>query len=225
MELDGIQIENPYDGFYVYKNALPKKLGLIDDLEKALSENTHDVIKWSPALVGDRQSMPGYRDCVNFKVRKSDIELNPVFKDSLVASVYNSIDVVLQKCLKHYTSLFNITMEYQEAVNFVKYEVNEHYGVHSDSGFSYTCNVSSIMYLNDNYEGGELFFPYIKYTYTPEEGDVVLFPSSWLFAHASLPVKSGVKYVAVTMFDYTDRYHTPEIRQLLQRKYSNLFNK
>jgi len=39
-----------------------------------------------------------------------------------------------------------------------------------------------------------------------------LFPSSYLFSHAALPVKSGIKYSAVTMFSYNDRNHQDHAR-------------
>jgi hypothetical protein len=38
-------------------------------------------------------------------------------------------------------------------------------------------------------------------------GDSIFFPSTYLFAHASKPVSSGVKYSAVTMFDYNSDCH------------------
>jgi len=41
----------------------------------------------------------------------------------------------------------------------------------------------------------------------PRAGDVVVFPSAFIYSHASLPVRSGVKYSAVTMFDYSDAAH------------------
>ena len=63
------------------------------------------------------------------------------------------------------------------------------------------------MYLNDEYEGGELFFPYFDLKFKPEAGDIVLFPSTFIWAHAALPVESGLKYSAVTMFDYNDKNH------------------
>jgi hypothetical protein len=63
------------------------------------------------------------------------------------------------------------------------------------------------MYLNDNYSGGGLRFPFLDYTYTPEEGDIVLFPSTFLYMHAALPVEEGTKYAAVTMFDWNSRFH------------------
>ena len=98
-------------------------------------------------------------------------------------------------------------MQYQEAINFVRYGAGQHFSVHADAGFSYTCTVSSVVYLNDNYTGGGLFFPYLNYTYQPSAGDIVFFPSTFLYAHAALPVEDGIKYAAVTMFDYNDRFH------------------
>jgi predicted 2-oxoglutarate/Fe(II)-dependent dioxygenase YbiX len=98
-------------------------------------------------------------------------------------------------------------MEFMEAINFVRYQPGQHFSVHSDHGFSYSCTLSSVMYLNDDYEGGELWFPYLDIKFKPEYGDIVLFPSTYIFAHASLKVTSGVKYAAVTMFDYNDANH------------------
>jgi predicted 2-oxoglutarate/Fe(II)-dependent dioxygenase YbiX len=61
--------------------------------------------------------------------------------------------------------------------------------------------------LNEGYEGGELWFNHLDQTIKPKTGDIVVFPSTFIYSHASLPVKSGVKYSAVTMFDYNDANH------------------
>jgi predicted 2-oxoglutarate/Fe(II)-dependent dioxygenase YbiX len=98
-------------------------------------------------------------------------------------------------------------MEYMEAINFVKYNPGQHFQVHADHGFSYICTVSSVMYLNDDYEGGELWFPNFDLKIKPDYGDIILFPSTYIYAHAALPVISGTKYSAVTMFDYNDKAH------------------
>ena len=94
-----------------------------------------------------------------------------------------------------------------EAINFIRYGEGQHFNAHPDSGPAYSCEVSTVMYLNSDYTGGELYYPYFDYTYVPQYGDIVLFPSSYLFMHAALPVKSGIKYSAVTMFSYNDRNH------------------
>ena len=94
-----------------------------------------------------------------------------------------------------------------EAVNFVKYSAGEHFGSHSDHGHSYVCTVSSVAYLNDGYEGGELYFEHLGKKIKPEFGDIVIFPSTFIYKHAALQVTSGIKYSAVTMFDYNDSCH------------------
>ena len=204
--IENTVIENPALGVYVYKNTLKKDMDLVARLEKVIEENSGDWFKWSEAQVGDYQTMKDYRDCVDFKVRKSDIEV-PQVANTDMANIYNEIDERLQECLKHYCAKFNISMGYQEAVNFVRYGKGQHFAAHSDHGFSYVCTVSTVMYLNDNYSGGGLHFPFLDYTYTPEEGDIVLFPSTFLYMHAALPVEEGIKYAAVTMFDWNSRFH------------------
>jgi hypothetical protein len=52
-----------------------------------------------------------------------------------------------------------------------------------------------------------LWFPKLDIKITPEYGDVVFFPSTYIYAHASMPVTSGAKYSAVTMYDYNDDTH------------------
>jgi 2OG-Fe(II) oxygenase superfamily len=223
MDINTIQIDYPYPGVHIYRNAVPKELNIATRLEEVLTKNDDPWLTWSPALVGDYQSIPDYRDCVDFKVRKKDFEHRP--QDVDLKSIYDDIDVRLQSCLAHYTAKYNLSISYQEAVNFVRYGEGQHFATHSDSGFSYVCAVSTVIYFNNDYEGGELYFPHIDLKYTPSEGDVVLFPSNWLFSHAALPVKSGIKYSGVTMFDYTDRFHSDEFNRIMQVKSEKERNK
>jgi Rps23 Pro-64 3,4-dihydroxylase Tpa1-like proline 4-hydroxylase len=157
-------------------------------------------------MVGYNVKMPDYRDCVDLKMSPSHWQyLTPEFEE--VKKCYEDVEVNLKKCLTHYESLYNFKMDYMEAINFVRYNPGQHFAVHADHGFSYTCTLSSVMYLNDDYEGGELWFPYLNINFKPQAGDIVLFPSTYIYAHSSLKVKSGVKYSAVTMFDYNDNNH------------------
>ena len=84
---------------------------------------------------------------------------------------------------------------------------------HQDHGFSYNCTVSLVSYLNDGYEGGELYFRLQDLNIKPKAGDLVIFPSAFAYPHRAMPVKSGVKYSLVTMLDYSDKYHKPEFYQ------------
>jgi len=200
-------IETPAKGIYIYRNALPESMEIPQKIEEVLGDGKSVFFKWSDALVGDYMKKKDYRDCVDFKVRRDALKPGEPMADA-IAAIHDQITERLNECLKHYTNVFQInSLDYMEAINFVKYGPGQHFQVHPDSGPTYSCNVSTVMYLNSDYEGGELWFPHFDYTYKPQYGDIVLFPSSFLYSHAALPVKSGIKYSAVTMFDYNDRNH------------------
>ena len=49
--------------------------------------------------------------------------------------------------------------------------------------------------------------PYQQLKFFPEKGDLIMHPSDFIYAHASMPVTEGTKYSVVTMYDYNDRNH------------------
>ncbi len=201
-----IPLSDPKFGILLYQNALPKSLRLVERLEETIGDSTTAPYMWMEALVGYNQKMPEYRDCVDCKMGEAHIKNCPPQFSELV-NVYMDTKNPLKECILDYQSRYNISLDYMEAINYVRYGSGQHFAVHTDHGFSYTCTVSSVMYLNDEYEGGELWFPYLDFEFKPEYGDIVLFPSTYIYAHAAKPVLSGTKYSAVTMFDYNDRNH------------------
>lgn len=197
---------DPRFAMMVYRNMLPKELRLVERLEETIGESTTPPYMWMEALVGHSKKMPEYRDCFDCKIGEQLANQAPS-EFSEIKAIWSDTTERLMPCLRHYESMYNVKMEFMEAINYVKYGPNQHFQTHTDHGFSYICTISSIMYLNDEYEGGELFFPYFDLKFKPEAGDIVLFPSTFIWAHAALPVKSGIKYSAVTMFDYNDKNH------------------
>lgn len=66
-------------------------------------------------------------------------------------------------------------------------------------------NASINLYLNnhgEHYEGGELRFPNINYTYCPKAGSVAIYPSNYLGTHEVLPVTSGERYAYLSVASY-----------------------
>ena len=199
-------IGDPRLAIIVYRNVLPRELNIPERIEEAIGSSEIAPYKWMDALVGDQQKMPEYRDCVDCKLGDAHIAILPQ-EFSGLRSVYDDTVEALTACLNDYQQRFNIKMDYREAINYVRYQPGQHFNVHTDHGFSYSCTVSSVVYINDDYEGGELWFPYLDLNVKFAAGDNVMFPSTFTYAHASRPVISGTKYVAVTMFDYNDRTH------------------
>jgi Rps23 Pro-64 3,4-dihydroxylase Tpa1-like proline 4-hydroxylase len=56
--------------------------------------------------------------------------------------------------------------------------------------------ITVILYLNDNYEGGDLFFPEQNLIIKPQSGSIIVFPSTFPFVHESKKIINGHKYIA-----------------------------
>lgn len=57
-------------------------------------------------------------------------------------------------------------------------------------------DIASIFYLNDDYEGGELFFPVQGIEFKPKVGAVYFFPGDMNYIHGVRPVQSGCRYTS-----------------------------
>jgi predicted 2-oxoglutarate/Fe(II)-dependent dioxygenase YbiX len=162
--------------------------------------------------------MPDYRDCVDFKWKKFENHIPDKYNqevDAIWQDVYDAQAIALND----YSSFYNIELKYWEAMNFIKYGEGQHFSYHSDHGWSYISTVSMVAYINDDYEEGGLRFDKLDLTIKPKAGDLYIFPSTYLFSHAALPVKSGLKYSIVTMTDYNDATHTESFyRQFMSDK-------
>lgn len=217
-----------HHGIVVYRNVFTKEMDLVNRLENSLN-GSNEKYKWNQAQTGYKDTNLKYRDAYDFKIKKNS-------EDSLMLSMQNidrknktEIENELEKIwedsyqaqlapVEDYRSMFGLApLNYWESFNFVKYGQDQHFQVHSDHGYSYICVLSSVGYINDDYEGGELFFDKFNLKIKPKAGDLYLFPSSYIYSHAALPVTSGVKYSIVTMLDYLEAAHTPDYREIEKR--------
>jgi hypothetical protein len=201
------------NGIFCYKNVINKDIDVIGRIESNLKpEGDTTGYAWQPAYVGYKQLMPEYRDCNDFKFKKTDIE-NDTSQTSLnLQALWQDLYDVKLPAVQDYSRMYNINnLKYWEAFNFIKYGPGQHFMEHHDHGFSYNCTVSLVSYVNDDYEGGELYFRLQNLKVKPEAGDLFIFPSNFMYPHQAMPVTSGTKYSIVTMLDYSKKFHTPEM--------------
>jgi predicted 2-oxoglutarate/Fe(II)-dependent dioxygenase YbiX len=59
---------------------------------------------------------------------------------------------------------------------------------------------AALTYLNDDYEGGEIYFPEYDMEIKPKAGTLVFFPGSDLYTHGVRPITSGTRYAIMTFF-------------------------
>jgi predicted 2-oxoglutarate/Fe(II)-dependent dioxygenase YbiX len=59
---------------------------------------------------------------------------------------------------------------------------------------AYIVDYGSVIYLNDDYEGGEIYFPDQQIEIKPKAGTVVFFPSNNMFIHGVKEITKGERY-------------------------------
>lgn len=77
-------------------------------------------------------------------------------------------------------------------------ELSYHVDSESKPNVAFAC----VLYVNDDFVGGELHFPRIDVTYKPKRGALIVFPSSGEYFHGVLPVGAGpTRYALPTFVD------------------------
>lgn len=198
--MEHITCGNEKFGIWIFPKALKETDKTINAIEKiANSENNKDCL-WSAAQVGHYTTDTSSRRCFDWKPNLQILGLNKEITEetSRVNSMRNTIiDTALE-----YSNYFKVNLGFIETMNIIKYYDNNYFHYHSDDGYSYVSTISSVAYLNDDFSGGGLHFKHFDIEIQPKAGDIVVFPSNFLYLHSALNVTSGIKYSVVTMFDY-----------------------
>jgi predicted 2-oxoglutarate/Fe(II)-dependent dioxygenase YbiX len=109
--------------------------------------------------------------------------------------------IMLTACPK-IEDYFDCEIEWWEEPRFKIYRKGCHFGLHADAVHLHEgksikyCDrdFSFILFLNDNYEGGNLSFPEFNLTVPPKAGRMVVFPPDARFMHRVLPVTQGERF-------------------------------
>lgn len=158
--------------------------------------NSKDFLKRALDKLGDKwQRSLTIAGVVN-PIRTSDW-LGLFHDKDLDAEIFN----IYSKHIIEYQKLYpDCKIQNDEGYTLLRYKEGEFYGRHCDDVTQQHRVVSGLIYLNDDYEGGELNFPDFDLKIKPEAGAVVLFPSNFVYVHESLPVTKGTKYCVTTWF-------------------------
>ena len=150
-----------------------------------------------------------------------------LFKTTTMGKVIDGYRVAegawLSKDIPEVSKLRNMVSEYismplenMEGTHIVKYEIGGEYKTHHDffhPGENYFAGEvkrggqrakSALVYLNDDFTGGETDFPKVSTTIKPKSGKIVVWTNlnpdgslDYNSLHAGLPVLTGTKYIAV----------------------------
>lgn len=73
-------------------------------------------------------------------------------------------------------------------------------------------DLSGLFYFNDDYEGGELYFPQHGIEFKPKPGAAYFFPGDMNYTHGVRPVKSGNRFTSP--FFWTIKSHDPNRKKV-----------
>ncbi|UGQ48234.1 2OG-Fe(II) oxygenase [Massilia endophytica] len=105
---------------------------------------------------------------------------------------------------------------YADTIQLVRWPEGMHMDAHCDAAHADGAphssphrNFASIVYLNDDYEGGEFYLTALDVVIKPKAGALVAFTSGWHHEHAVLKVRSGTRFTmpAFYTFDPAFRDH------------------
>ena len=171
-------------GMVYYKNIVNNPADLINKIEEL--DTTY----------GEGDNMLTF-NMQKFIPQVKDIPKSDIYLDEQTF-ISDELFGALDRTLEHYsTELYpfaekNIKSR-EKTMHLLRYDKTGHLPAHQDQGIS-TRVLSVLLYLNDDYEGGEIEFRHSGLKFKPEAGSVLFFPSNFLYVHEVYPVTRGPRY-------------------------------
>jgi predicted 2-oxoglutarate/Fe(II)-dependent dioxygenase YbiX len=178
----------------IFENVWPNPSGTIEMVETQCADSDSGAC-WSRAgTIGAGQ---------NQQIRTNKVlhvsHLANVFNNPVLQNIHNQFNILLLATSISYAQRYNVYSPlFHEEYDLLKYEEGQEYKAHHDDGIGMNRVISSILYLNDDYEGGEIEFIHMGVKIKPQAGMLILFPSSFPYTHIAHPVTKGKKYALVT---------------------------
>jgi predicted 2-oxoglutarate/Fe(II)-dependent dioxygenase YbiX len=140
------------------------------------------------------------------------------------------------ECIRAFINPFyGVAVADREPSQILHYGVGGHYIPHVDAETLYTDedgielwektldrDLSLVYFLNDDFEGGELFFPALDLVIEPVVGMLVCFPSDHNFIHGVRAVTAGHRYTIVTWAKVDGTPSMDDINQSTMDEYHRL---
>lgn len=186
-------------GMVYYKDAIidPEVTILhIESIQKSLSMGIKSIAKsWHEWNGANPETEKFCKRHFIVDPKETD-ENDPLYSD--IKIVYNNIFNGIENAFKHYSNILyplaarNIKSS-EGLLSILKYSQSGYLPEHQDQGVSSRV-LSTVGYLNDNYDGGEIYFPYVDVKIKPVAGSVLFFPSNFVYVHEVMPMINGVRY-------------------------------
>lgn len=180
----------------VYKNIWSDSKDVIQSIESSTSDLDSNIKFTKAQTLNEANGKES-------KIQRTNAHLGLTHSANLnedMRQLNNRYFETVLAAVKGYKELMDIEEEiyFIETFNILKYQTGQEYNAHYDGGTISHRAISPILYLNDDYEGGEIEFVNFNLKIKPEKGTLYIFPSSYPYRHIAHPVTDGTKYAIVT---------------------------
>ena len=98
--------------------------------------------------------------------------------------------------LNNYNSKFDHFID--EKTHIAKFVEGK--GMHEHFDASRPNDIATLIYLNNDYNGGDIYFPKYEISFKPEPGDLLCFPDNPSFVHGVKPIIRGTRFTLPRWF-------------------------
>lgn len=189
-------------GIVLYENVLPDP----DDVFKLISHYVDNgAITWKQSKKSENNIDESGRYIRTAELIESvhitdtEPDENRSTKYDFFIEMTKLLDDNIYKLEKHYRDHYKVPFDLHESYYILKYSNGQEFNDHIDDGVqNKPRRVSTVLYLNDDYEGGALHFPRFDLTVHPKKNQLLIFPSTYVYNHSALPVTGGEKRCVVS---------------------------
>lgn len=213
------------DGLVYYRNIIQDPYKIIEDIESLNNKVVSDIANGVPGAEHSLAKPWHNWDYDNgtttlhfckqrWLPRKEDMKVEDIYyteHSSIADRLFNALDT----SFNHYSQEIypyasrNIKGK-EDKMSILKYEQAGYLPPHTDHGSS-SRTLSVVLYLNDDYDGGEITFPHVGngVTIKPEAGSIIFFPSMFVFVHEVSEIKNGIRYALPNWYhNMTNKVYT-----------------
>jgi len=165
--------------------------------DKILDEYAHTEY-WEATLTGSGHD-PDARRCEQICISEQSIiaEDNSDVRKQLDDQMFE----VVQNLIGLYQEAhpdFELEIQEDSGYELLKYEEGDFYIEHTDSFKEQPRALTVIVSMNNAYEGGEVALFNRELVYKLDAGDVLMFPSNFMYPHEIMPVTEGTRFSIIT---------------------------
>ena len=125
------------------------------------------------------------------------INENEEYRREIDDKMYKIIKDIIVEYEKEHPE-FDLEISEDSGYELLRYEVGDFYIEHSDSFKEQPRALTIIIAMNNAYDGGEIAMFQRELIHELDVGDVLVFPSNFMYPHEILPVTDGTRYSMIT---------------------------